>query len=259
MAGAHVIEVHEAGFEHLVLEGSRTTPVVVDFWAGWCQPCLFLGPVLERLADEHGGRFVLAKVDVDANPTLAARYRVQGIPAVKAFRDGRVVSEFVGAQPEDVVRRFLDAIVPSAADDRAASGRASASPEEAEAAYRGALELDPSHPEAAAGLAALLIDRGDLDEARSVLAAARPHAEVRRVGAELDLRTRAAADGELGEAARAALAGDHRLALERSLAAMSNGGHRESARELMIRLFEALGDDHPLTREFRGKLASALF
>ncbi|HEX2026052.1 MAG TPA: tetratricopeptide repeat protein [Actinomycetota bacterium] len=259
MAGPHVIDVDEAQFAERVLEASRTTPVVVDFWAGWCQPCLFLSPVLERLAEEHAGRFVLAKVDVDANPTLAARYRVQGIPAVKAFRDGEVVSEFVGAQPEDVVRRFLDSVLPSAADQRAASGREAHSPEEAEAAYREALALDPSHPDAAAGLAALLIDRGDLDESRSVLAAATPTAEIRRVQAELDLRRRASSDGDLGEAARSAVAGDHRSALERLLAAMSDGGDRDSARSLMLQLFEVLGDDHPLTREFRGKLASVLF
>jgi putative thioredoxin len=259
MAGPHVIDVDEADFEQRVVEASRATPVVVDFWAGWCQPCLFLSPVLERLAEEHEGRFVLAKVDVDANPSLATRFGVQGIPAVKAFRDGRVVSELVGAQPEDIVRRFLAAVLPSAADQRAASGRAAASADEAEAAYRDALAHDPSHPAAAAGLAALLVDRGNLDEAGVVLAGATPTAEVRRLRAELDLRTLATGDGAIGEAARSAVAGDHRTALERSLAVMSNGGDREPAREMMIRLFDVLGDDHPLTREFRGKLASALF
>jgi putative thioredoxin len=259
MAGPHVIDVDEADFEHRVVEASRTTPVVVDFWAGWCRPCLFLSPVLERLAEEHEGRFVLAKVDVDANPSLAARFGVQGIPAVKAFRDGRVLSEFVGAQPEDIVRRFLAAVLPSAADQRAASGRAATSPEEAEAAYRDALAHDPSHPAAAAGLAALLIERDELEEAGAVLAGAAPTAEVRRLRAELELRTLAGRDGALGEAARSAVAGDHRSALERSLAAMGNGADREVAREMMLRLFDVLGDDHPLTREFRGKLASALF
>jgi putative thioredoxin len=259
MAGARVIEVDEAAFHTQVLEASGEVPVVVDFWAGWCRPCVVLGPILERLAEEHGGRFVLAKVDVDANPTLAARYGVQGIPAVKAFRGGEVAAEFVGAQPEEVVRRFLESILPSAADDHAAAGQAAASPDEAETAFRAALADDPTHAVAAAGLGAMLIERGDLDGARSVLAPASPSPEVRRLQAELNLRDLASEDGVLGPAARAALDGDPREALERSLAAVGNGGDRERARDLMIRLFEVLGDDDPLTREFRARLASALF
>jgi putative thioredoxin len=259
MAGAHVIDVQEADFEARVVEASRERPVVVDFWAGWCQPCLFLGPVLERMADEHGGAFLLAKLDVDANPALSSRYGVQGIPAVKAFRDGHVVSEFVGAQPEDVVRRFIESVLPSAADLRAAAGREAASDAEAEAAFREALAHDPSHPEAAAGLAALLLERGDSEEAGSVLSPVPRTPLVRRLQAEIDLRAKAGRGGELGEAARAALDGDPRGALERSLAALSADGNREAARELMVRLFEVLGDDDPLTREYRGKLASALY
>jgi putative thioredoxin len=259
MAGAHVIDVQEGDFDVRVVEASRGRPVVVDFWAAWCQPCLFLGPVLERLADENGGAFLLAKLDVDASPGLASRFAVQGIPAVKAFRDGHVVSEFVGAQPEDVVRRFIDSVLPSAADDRAAAGREAESDSEAEAAFRDALKHDPSHPEAAAGLAALLLERGETDEARSVLASAPPIAPIRRLQAEIDLRAAAGRGGELGEAARAALDGNPRGALERSLAAISADGEREAARDLMVRMFEVLGDDDPLTREYRGKLASALY
>ena len=259
MADPHVIEVDEAGFEAQVVKASRDRPVVVDFWAGWCQPCLLLSPVLERLAEEHGGTFVLAKVDVDANPNLAVRYGVQGIPAVKGFRGGEVVSEFVGAQPEEIVRRFLDQIVPSDADRLAAGGQVAGSPEEAEAAFRAALAEDPSHSRAAAGLAALLLDRGEPDEARAMLAAASPSPEVSRLQAELELHAAAAAAGELGAAARAALAGDHRHALDRTLSLIREDGYREPARDLMLRLFEVLGDDHPLTREYRPLLASALF
>src|ERR671923_2245853 len=136
MANGTVISVDEADFEERVIEASRRAPVVVDFWAGWCQPCLVLGPVLERLAEEYAGRFTLAKVDVDANPGLATRFGIRGIPAVKAFRDGAVAAEFVGVQPEDVIRRFLDGVVPSPADERVAEARASASTDQAEAGFR---------------------------------------------------------------------------------------------------------------------------
>jgi putative thioredoxin len=259
MAGAHVIDVDEADFGSRVLQESGDRPVVVDFWAGWCRPCLVLSPVLERLAEQHAGAFLLAKVDVDANPSLAARYGVQGIPAVKAFRDGRVVSEFVGVQPEESVRRFLEGMLPSEADRRASAGRDASSPEEAEAAFRAALSEDPSHPEAAAGLARVLMDRGAVEDARAVLAPASPSPEVHRLRAEIELRAAAAEAGDLGAAARAALAGDHRHALDRSLSLIGEDGHREAARELMLHVFGVLGDDHPLTREYRPRLAAALF
>ncbi|HWC32116.1 MAG TPA: tetratricopeptide repeat protein [Actinomycetota bacterium] len=263
MAAANVIEVGESNFDEAVLTTSSDVPVVVDFWAGWCRPCLVLGPVLERLADEYDGRFVLAKVDVDANPGLAARYGIQGIPAVKAFRDGRVASEFVGAQPEAVVRSFLDGIVPSAADDLASSGarlEGSGDLDGAEAAYRKALEIEPDHPRAGVGLARLLAARGADADARSILARLPADDDARRLASLLSLR---AGDGDgapSGSAAAAAAAGDYRRALEEALRLISGGGDdRERARDLMIRVFDVLGDDHPLTREFRPRLAAALF
>jgi putative thioredoxin len=258
MASANVIEVGEEDFDDRVVEGSRETPVVVDFWAGWCRPCLVLGPVLERLAEERDGRFVLAKVDVDANPSLAERFGVQGIPAVKAFRDGEVAAEFVGAQPEELVRRFLDDIVPSQADERVAVAL-EASAEEAEAELRAVLAEDPSHAAAAAGLAELLLHRGEADAAQSVLSSASPSPEVRRLQARVDLEVMGRESGELGAAARAATGGDHRQALERALALIGEDGHRQAARDLMLKVFELLGDDHPVTREYRSRLASALF
>ncbi len=259
MDGAHVIDVGEADFPDRVVETSRHTPVVVDFWAGWCQPCLLLSPVLERLAGEYGGRFILAKVDVDANQGLAARFGVRGIPSVKAFRDGDVAAEFVGAQPEDVVRRFLDQVVPSAADERLAEAMTSGSSEEAEAAYREALGLDPGNAGAAAGLARIVLDRGEVDEARTLLASVPADEGVRRLQAEIDLREAAAEPGELGAAARAALSGEPRDALERLLALVRDDGRGDEARRLMLGVFDTLGDDDPLTREFRGLLTSTLF
>lgn len=259
MEGPHVIEATEADFEDRVVEASRRTPVVVDFWAGWCRPCLVLSPLLERLADEYNGRFTLAKVDVDANQSLAARFGVRGIPSIKGFRDGRVVAEFVGAQPEEIVRRFLDQVVPSAADERVAEARAAGSPEQAEATYREALALDPGNEGAVAGLARLLLDRGAVDEARGLLGSVSANEDVRRLQAELELHTLSGEPGELGAAARAALSGDPRNALDRSLALVRADGEREAARRLMLGVFEVLGEEHPLTREYRSRLANALF
>jgi putative thioredoxin len=246
-----VIEVGEQEFEEQVLRGSHDVPVVVDFWAGWCRPCLVLGPLLERLAGEHEGRFVLAKVDVDRSPALAARYGVQGIPAVKAFVGGEVVDEFVGAYPEEGVRLFLRGILPSEAEDivaEAAAAEAGDDLEAAEKAYRRALEADPGHEDATVGLARVLTEQGQDDEAASLLEGLPSHPEARRLAAELELRSAGVATGE------------HREALERALAQISSGAEgRDEARALMVTIFDALGEEHPLTREYRPRLASALF
>jgi putative thioredoxin len=173
-----IVDVGDRDFEREVVERSRDLPVVVDLWAPWCGPCRALGPVLERLATEQAGAFVLAKVNVDEAPAVAQRLRVQSIPAVKAFRDGAVVAEFVGAQPERAVRDFLASILPSEADRLAREGeRKSAAGDApgAEAAFDAALAADARHPRALLGLARIYAASGQEPKARSWSASRRRH------------------------------------------------------------------------------------
>jgi putative thioredoxin len=251
-------DVSEADFPAEVLERSYERPVVVDFWAAWCAPCRHLGPVLERVADSHAGDVELVKVDVDANPGIANAYGIQGIPAVKAFRNGAVVDEFVGNYPEPAVKQFFESILPSEADRLAAAGDAAATPEEAERAYRAALEIDRGQRGAVVGLASILAARREFSEARSLLARLPEDGEIRKLLAHIDL-TELAEDGSSSDPLAAAAAeGDWETALE-GLLAKVRAGDAEDARRQMIDIFEVLGPADPLTVKYRAALASALF
>jgi len=165
-----VFDVGPGEFEEQVIEASRQHPIVVDFWAAWCTPCLMLGPLLERVVNSYAGRLRLARVDVEQHQEEARRYGIQGIPAVKVFRDGKVVSEFVGALPEGHIRRALEQALPSEADESAREGdrlQADGSASEARDRYEQALESTPNHPGALLRLAQLAAQEDQLETARA--------------------------------------------------------------------------------------------
>ncbi len=254
-----VVEAGEADFETKVLERSFERPVVVDFWAAWCAPCRQLGPILERQADEHAGDVELVKVDVDANPGLAAAFGVQGIPAVKAFRDGQIVSEFVGAYPEAAVKKFFATLLPTVADRETAAGDDAATPEEAERAYRAALETDPRHRGATLGLASIVAARGEFNGARDLLAQLPEDADVRKLKAQIDLAEDAERSAPDDPLSAVGVDDDWEPVLERLLDEIRGGDGSDRARQRMLDIFEVLGPEHPLTRTYRSRLASALF
>jgi putative thioredoxin len=250
-----IFDVTEAEFEQRVLERSRTVPVVVDFWAEWCGPCRQLTPALEKSAAAREGRVDLAKLDTDANQQVSAAFRVQSIPAVKAFKDGRIADEFTGAIPPAQVEAFFDRLVPSeqelAADAAAESGD--------EDQLRAAVAANPRHAAAATKLARILIARGETDEALAVLEplAGDFAAEGLRARAQLS------ADGaDLDDAFDAWDDGDYATVLERlqeAFASAPDGDTRDRVRKVMVAIFTELGASDPLAREHRRRLSAALY
>ena len=243
-----IYDVDEADFDQRVIERSRELPVVVDFWADWCQPCKQLTPALESAATSRQGKVELAKVDVDSNPQLQTTFRIQGIPAVKAFRDGQVASEFTGALPPAEVERFFDSLVPSEADELVAAG--------GEEELRRALEVDPAHAAARRELGRMLLLRGDTDEAVELLEGAPGDF----VAAGLAARARLVSNPTLQPAFQAWDDGDPGTALELLQHALSEAepDERDQIRQVMVAIFTELGPDHPLSREHRRRLSAAL-
>jgi putative thioredoxin len=251
------MDATETNFQSVVLDRSHTLPVVVDFWASWCGPCRQLGPVLERSAAARAGKLELIKVDVDANPGLARAFRIQGIPAVKAFRDGKVVSEFVGAQPPTAIEQFLDSLLPSEADALVEHGD--------EASLRRAHELEPTRADAAVRLARIFKDRGEIDEALTVLARVPGSFAADGLAARIGLERAAESSAQpavpdLREAFAALDAGEHERGLDLLLAALpSADGARDDVRRVVVGVLDELGVEHPLARDARRRLASALY
>jgi putative thioredoxin len=281
-ANGAVIDVDERNFESAVLARSREVPVIVDFWAPWCGPCRTLGPTLERLAQESNGAFVLAKVNVDENQRLAAVFQVQSIPAVKAFRDGKLVDEFMGALPESQIRAWLKRLVPSEGDElvKAAEALEISKPQEAIARYRLALGSDPSNTAALFGLGRLLTMEGDPEGAKVLaeIPAGTPFSARAQALQELDTFFNGAKENKVALEARvAANANDWEARYQlAAVEARSNnygpafehlltivGRNRaflgDGARKAMLGLFALLGDEHPLVPEYRRKLSGMLF
>ncbi len=280
-----VFDADQQTFQALAVERSRQTLVVVDFWAAWCQPCRLLGPVLEKLAADYGGKFVLVKADVDKLPAIAAGFGVESIPAVYALADGSLLDYFVGVRSEAQLRAWIDRLLPSPAQMLVteARGLETSAPAAAEAKYREAIELDANLAAAKIGLAALLLAADRMDESRAIVdeleARGFLEPEAEKLEAQLHLHAEPGAPSDL-EALRSAVARrpddlDARLKLAEALAAA--GQHDEAlpialsvvethnkefvdrARELMVDIFRLLPDDSPLTGEFRRRLSTALY
>jgi putative thioredoxin len=239
------IDATEATFERDVIQRSHEHPVVVDFWAEWCGPCRALGPVIEKAVAARDGQVELVKVDTDANPRISQQYGIQSIPAVKAFKDGKVVDEFVGALPPLQVERFLDRIVPSQADALVESG--------GEADLRRALELEPGRADATVALARLV----DRDEALELLANVAGSFAADGLAARLRLED----DPDLAEAFAQLDRGETERGLDTLIAAIASaeGDRKEDLRRAVVGVLDELGVAHPLARESRRKLASALY
>jgi putative thioredoxin len=281
-----IVDLKQEQFQSEVLERSHSTPVLVDFWAPWCGPCRSLSPVLEKLAGEYAGAFLLAKINTDENPDLALAFQVRSIPQVVLFQEGQAVDQFAGAIPEAEIRRFLKPYCPTEVDKLFALARGkldAGQKEEARGLLEQVVDREPQHSAARLALAKLLIEQQQPEQARSHLRAIPFLADEKEAADRMEQVIGFQADCEAGGgqaslretleknpqdlAARMALAsclaaaGQHREALEEFLAVVARDKHyrKDSARKAMLAVFSLIGERSDLAEEFRGRLARTLY
>jgi len=270
----HIIDVTETTFLQDVIERSRQQPVIVDFWAPWCGPCRMLSPTLERIAKEANGSFTLARINTDESQHLAMQYGVQGIPAVKMFRDGKVVGEFVGALPEPKVREFIKQYAPNQSDLILTAAQDLARMQkwnEAEAAYQHALSIDPRNAMIALELSKVQLRLGKGTEASALLEAIPSEAHeadmaqkllpVARWMCNTPVDRAQEIDRMYAEAGQLACQGRDAEALDGLLSVLrrNRSYHDGAAKQIMLGLFELLGTEDSLVREYQRQLANVLF
>jgi putative thioredoxin len=284
-ANAFVQEVTETTFQSEVIEKSKQTPVVVDFWAPWCGPCRALTPVLEKLVGQRGGEVLLAKVNTDEQQNLAMKYGIEALPTVVAFRNGKPTLSFQGALPEPQLVDFLDRVLPTEADKQAqkAVDLEKTDPKAAEALYRAALKADPDQEESVLGLSRLLLDQNSLAEAAEWLERVGPGSvngvEAEKLAARLWLQQQASdlpgesalrdkieaepKNAELRLQLGTVLAGAGRSAEALEMLYQAAELDRKLAsgkvRETMVKIFHVVGVRSELADDFRSKLSSLLY
>jgi putative thioredoxin len=276
MMSANIIDATEADFEYQVLVYSQEIPVLVDFWAEWCAPCRVLGPMLEKLTKEAQGDFRLAKVNVDENPNLAKRYQVRSIPAVKAFREGKVVAEFLGVRPESQIKELIRSFAPTPGDlaiEKGLNLLELGQPTQAEVAFRQSLAESPGNPKALLGLARSLIYQNQADESLEIIQNFPVSRELNSAEALLPLAEALAdysrnglddnrpLDATYANAIRLIQRGNFEAALDGLLDILRQEKRFRDglARKVILAIFEVLGDNSPVTTEYRRELANILF